>query len=103
MANALDLTKNCALCGGALTPSVSVEDLPGYVWHKGELDVLHTSPCPCTSRSNRGKCGRCDACFVEQNGCACDGAYDIGCFICRPGHFERPPCPHPNLNQSLVV
>jgi hypothetical protein len=42
------------------------------------------------------KCGdidRCRACKIEKIGCACDGAFDDGCFLCCPAKHERPECP----------
>jgi len=39
------------------------------------------------------RCGKCDSCQIERIGCGCDGAYDDGCFLCRPSLHERPPCP----------
>lgn len=39
------------------------------------------------------RCGKCDACTIEQFGCGCDGAYDDGCFFCTPGRHTRPECP----------
>lgn len=39
------------------------------------------------------KCERCTACEIERIGCGCDGAYDDGCFLCRPQLHQRPACP----------
>lgn len=100
----IDLTKFCALCGGELRQlstcpafgsSQDVEqavlyfrDGPRHRWLNTEF-----KPCTCTSRTDRGKCGDCKACNVERHGCACDGAYDDGCFKCAPERYTRPPCP----------
>lgn len=34
----------------------------------------------------------CDTCWTKRHGCACDGAFDAGCFLCTPDSFEEPPC-----------
>lgn len=39
------------------------------------------------------RCGKCNSCEIEKIGCGCDGAYDDGCFLCRPERHERPLCP----------
>lgn len=98
--NKLDLTDHCACCGGVLIYNAKYDPrlLPdGSFNHNREMvaDDLDEmlSFCPCVDKGSKGNCGSCDACHAEDMGCACDGAYDIGCFICRPGHFERPPCP----------
>jgi len=39
-------------------------------------------------------CGVCNACDIERIGCACDGAFDFGCFLCSPEQHKRPVCPH---------
>lgn len=39
------------------------------------------------------RCGSCNACSIEQIGCACDGSMDDGCFHCTPKDHARPPCP----------
>lgn len=98
--NQLDLTKFCALCGGELMyhPKLDPRIRPNgernddREWLEDDLEEA-VSHCPCTDKATRGPCGKCAACRTEQMGCSCDGAYDIGCFLCRPGHFERPPCP----------
>lgn len=41
------------------------------------------------------RCGKCDACQIEEIGCACDGAFDNGCFLCTPDKHKRPLCPAP--------
>lgn len=39
------------------------------------------------------RCGTCNSCEIERIGCACDGAYDNGCFHCTPEQHQRPACP----------
>lgn len=102
MANALDLTKYCALCG-ALLPHLHGLDpadrrdrhtlLNLDVQDEGENIDLFAAFCVCEGRGKPGKCGHCTACRIERHGCACDGAYGTGCFNCTPKEHKRPPCP----------
>lgn len=86
-----DLTEHCALCGSQLWWDPRIDHRSAST-DEDVADAL--TFCNCESRTRRGKCGVCSACRIEQHGCACDGAYDAGCFSCTPGEFERPPCPH---------
>lgn len=96
-----DLTKYCALCGGVIANDP--ENVPGYVAARvHEPDPLHKYPCSCESRALKGHCGDCRACRIAQHGCACDGAFDAGCFNCTPKEFERPSCPKENFNRCPI-
>lgn len=98
--NQLDLTKQCAVCGGQLQYAAKYDPrlLPDFSLNtnremvEDDLDEM-VSFCPCMDKNTRGNCGNCRSCRVADMGCACDGAYDAGCFFCTPTEFERPPCP----------
>ena len=100
MANTFDLTERCALCGGELeyVAKYNPRLLPDGSYKMDreatgdDIDEAR-SHCACTSRIDRGRCGRCTACRIERHGCACDGAFDAGCFNCTPSEFKRPACP----------
>jgi len=89
----LDLTKQCAVCGGQLElrPTANC-----HFKSDEELSEAFTY-CICESRVLKGHCGKCSSCRVSQHGCACDGAFDAGCFNCTPKEFERPSCPLENF------
>ena len=101
----MDLTKNCALCGGLLEyhnkhdPRFNPDGT-----YNGEresslaADIEEaTIVCTCESRALKGHCGTCRSCMIAMHGCACDGAFDAGCFNCTPREFERPSCPKENF------
>lgn len=88
-----DLTKHCALCGGELELAPNT-----HTYDSGNQDDFGNY-CSCESRTLKGHCGECRSCKVAMYGCACDGAYDAGCFNCTPKEFERPSCPVENFNR----
>lgn len=93
----IDLCTNCALCGGKMYITLPA-DMPRTMAFKltdDELEDYYT--CTCESRSGKGSCGRCRNCRIAEIGCACDGAFDAGCFNCTPDEFDRPPCPLENF------
>ena len=90
-----DLTKYCALCGGVLELEPNTQ-----VWDVAKQDD-QGNYCSCESRALKGHCGECHNCRVAQHGCACDGAFDAGCFNCTPTEFVRPSCPKENFNRHF--
>lgn len=94
----MDLTKNCALCGAMLPCADRLKLNRGERFLLGQRlgtaeELLSDAICDCQGRGRPGKCGTCLACSIELIGCACDGAYDNGCFNCNPDSYARPPCP----------
>lgn len=92
-----NLCTHCALCGGQLLV-VLPPDMPRTaVFNMSDNDVDDLKRCSCESRTKKGRCGKCRDCRVETHGCACDGAFDAGCFNCTPSEFKREPCPPENF------
>ena len=93
----LDLTKHCALCGGKLYYTFPEDMKRTVVLKMTEEELEDYAICTCTSRALKGICGDCNNCKIAEHGCACDGAFDAGCFNCTPAEFERPSCPAENF------
>lgn len=91
----LNLTKQCALCGGQLEFQPKADR---HFRNDEELEDALTY-CTCENRALKGHCGECRNCKVADHGCACDGAFDAGCFNCTPAEFERPSCPAENFGK----
>lgn len=95
----LDLEDRCALCGGRLELNPNKMRELQRAKTEDEVEDVRTY-CSCESRELKGHCGSCRSCMVEDYGCACDGAYDVGCFNCTPNEFERPSCPKENFEHG---
>ncbi len=59
---------------------------------KNGYAVTKSGPLVRIAMTNTTNENECQTCRLERMGCACDGSFDAGCWLCTPGTFERPEC-----------